>query len=158
MRTLKTLVVVSFALASLFLTYNLIALDSDVGAGIGTWGGVFVWGFESWNTIDLHTGATDIAESEHYMSITNQRNTELAYDWKVRFWVPPFGNRFEYTDSGSGIVQPGATFDDSRSGSIDVGVLRPGWITLKGYSELNAGRDTWFAEDVHREYLHNPHH
>ena len=50
MRTLKTLVVVSFTFASLFLTYNLIALDSDVGAGTDTWDGVFVWGFESWNT------------------------------------------------------------------------------------------------------------
>ena len=56
MRTLKTLVVVIFALSSLFLTYNLIALDSDVGAGNGTWGGAFVWGFEPWNTIDLHWG------------------------------------------------------------------------------------------------------
>ena len=96
MRTLKTLVVVIFTLSSLFLTYNLIALDSDVGAGTDTWGGVFVWGFESWNTMDLHTGATDIAESDHYMSITNQRNTELSYDWKVRFWVSPHGNRFSW--------------------------------------------------------------
>ena len=158
MRTLKTLVVVIFALTSLFFTHNLIALKSDVGAGTGTWGGVFVWGFEPWNTIDLHTGATDIAESEHYISITNQGNTSLSYDWKVRFWVPPHGNRFEYKDSGSGTVQPGATFDTSPSGSIDVGLLRPGQITLKGYSQLKAGGDTWFAEEVHTEYLHNPHH
>ncbi len=46
----------------------------------------------------------------------------------------------------------------SPSGSIDVGLLRPGQITLKGYSQLKAGGDTWFAEDVHTEYLHNPHH
>ena len=157
MKTLKMLAAVLFAIACLFFTYNLTALDSDVGAGTNTWGGAFVWGFEPWNTIDLHTGRTDIARSKHYMSVTNQRNSELSYDWKVRFWVPPFGNRFEYKDSNYGNLRSGATFEVSRRGSIDVGLLRPGQITLKGYSELNAGGDTWFAEDIHREYLHPRH-
>ena len=153
MKTLKILIAVLFIAFACLTPYHVNALHSDVGAGTNTWGGAFVWGFESWNTIDLHTGATDIARSKHYMSLTNQRNSSLSYDWKVRFWVASFGHHFEYRDSNNGTLQPGATFDVSRNGSIDVGPLRPGQITLKGYSELNAGGDTWLAEETYWEYL-----
>ena len=71
MKTLKILMAILLITFACLTPYHINALDSDVGYCGNYWGGTYVWGFEWYNTNDLHDGITDTVTSQHYVGASH---------------------------------------------------------------------------------------
>ena len=158
MKILTTLTLFAIlALACLFHA-PLNALDSDVGWCGDYWGGAYVWGFEWYNTNDLHDDKTDIATSRHYVDLSNASAHSNNASWKAYLEVyignsPGDVTVLSNSDSGYFNVASGGFDGDSTNLSLNVQSLRPGQVGIYGTTHLRCSTD-WFAfEDTFPLYL-----
>ena len=161
MKAIKTFLAVLIALVCISPP-PLNALTSDVGWCGNYWGGAYVWGFEPWNTIDLHDGRTDSVLSGHYVGLSHTTANRVEANWKAYLEVyigqsPGDGTVFTRSDFGHISAPPSGYDGEQTSLSINVKHLRPGQIGIYGYTRLScrAAGENWKAsENLYPLFLH----
>lgn len=126
-------------------------MKSQVARKGRVYGGVYVWNFEAENLSDVHDGHRDIVDSLHHIDFTNEGNTDLSYEWDIRFELLGSTDKevlIPRNDQGSGVVAPGQRVQIPGSLRVDVGPFRPGSVGFRGRTRLRIDGEKWFCREI----------